>query len=262
MASNSKRTALVTGSTSGIGLAIARAMASQGHNIMLHGFGDSEMIAHLKASMESEFHVEVHTDSTDLRDETGIAALVTRVIDSFGSLDILVNNAGIQHVDLIEDFPAEYWNAIIAVDLSAAFHTTKAALPAMKKAKWGRIINIASAHALVASPGKAAYVAAKHGIAGLTKVIALETARFGITANAIAPGYAWTPLVEKQIPETMQARGMSREEVINNVILSAHATKEFILPEDIASLAVYLTTDAAKGITGSILTIDGGWTAA
>jgi 3-hydroxybutyrate dehydrogenase len=262
MSSNSKRTALITGSTSGIGLAIARALAGQGHAIMLHGFGDAETISHLKANMESEFQVEVHTDSTDLRDEAGIRALVAQVIDSFGSLDILVNNAGIQHVDLIEDFPAEYWNAILAVDLSAAFHTTKAVLPSMKKAKWGRIINIASAHALVASPGKAAYVAAKHGIAGFTKVTALETARFGITANAIAPGYAWTPLVEKQVPEIMQARGMSREDVINNVILSAHATKEFILPEDIASLVVYLTTDAAKGITGSVLSIDGGWTAA
>lgn len=256
------KTALVTGSTSGIGLGIARAFAKEGANIVLNGFGDADAIEAARTDVEREFGVRCHYSAADMSDGTAIAAMMVEVEDLFGSIDILVNNAGIQFVSPIEDFPVAKWDQILSINLSSAFHTIRAAVPGMKKRGWGRIINTASAHALVASPYKSAYVAAKHGIAGLTKTVALELATFGITCNAICPGYVWTPLVEKQIPDTMAARKMSKEEVINEVLLKAQPTKQFITIDEVAALAVYLASDAAKGMTGSILTLDGGWTAA
>jgi 3-hydroxybutyrate dehydrogenase len=255
------KVALVTGSTSGIGLAIARAYAREGANVVINGFGDADAIEKERAGIENDFGVEALYSGADMSNGEEIAAMVDEVEDQFGSVDILVNNAGIQFVSEIEEFPIEKWDQIIAINLSAAFHAIRAAVPGMKARKWGRIINTASAHALVASPFKSAYVSAKHGIAGLTKTVALETATFGITANAICPGYVWTPLVEKQIPETMAARGMTREQVINDVLLTAQPTKQFVTVEEIAALAVYLASDNARSITGAILAIDGGWTA-
>jgi 3-hydroxybutyrate dehydrogenase len=255
------KTALVTGSTSGIGLAIARAMAAQGANVVINGFGDAAAIEAERAKIEAEFGVKALYDGADMTDGAAIAAMVANAEKTFGSLDVLVNNAGIQHVAPIDEFPVEKWNQILAINLSAAFHAIRAAAPGMKQRKWGRIISTASAHSLVASPFKSAYVAAKHGIAGLTKTAALELATFGVTVNCISPGYVWTPLVENQIPDTMKARGLTREQVINDVLLESQPTKQFVTSDQVASLAVYLCSDAASQITGANLSIDGGWTA-
>ena len=255
------KVALVTGSTSGIGLAIARAFAEQGANVVINGFGEAAAIEKERAAIEADFGVRALYSGADMSKGAEIAGMVETAIHELGSVDILVNNAGIQFVSPIEEFPVEKWDQIIAINLSAAFHATRAALPGMKARKWGRIINTASAHALVASPFKSAYVAAKHGIAGLTKTVALEAATHGVTCNAICPGYVWTPLVEKQIPDTMAARGLTREQVINDVLLTAQPTKAFVTVDEIAAYAVFLASDAAKSITGALLTIDGGWTA-
>jgi 3-hydroxybutyrate dehydrogenase len=255
------KSALVTGSTSGIGLAIARAMAAQGANVTINGFGDAAGIEKERSGIEKEFGVKAIYSAADMTKPAEIADMVKTSEKTFGSLDVLVNNAGIQFVSPIEDFPIEKWDQIIAINLSAAFHAIRAAVPGMKSRKWGRIISTASAHSLVASPFKSAYVTAKHGIAGLTKTVALELATFGVTCNCISPGYVWTPLVEKQIPDTMKARGMTEEQVKRDVLLAAQPTKEFVTVDEIASLAVYLCSDAAKAITGANLSIDGGWTA-
>jgi 3-hydroxybutyrate dehydrogenase len=255
------RNALVTGSTSGIGLAIARALAKDGANIVINGMGDPAVIEQQRASIEKDFGVKAFYNGADMTKPAEIAAMVKDAQERLGSLDILVNNAGIQYVSPIEHFPIEKWDAIIAINLSAAFHAIRAAVPDMKAKKWGRIISTASAHSLVASPFKAAYVSAKHAIAGLTKTVALELATFGVTVNCISPGYVWTPLVEKQIPDTMKARNMTREQVVNDVILAAQPTKQFVTTEQVAALAVYLCSDAAAQITGANLSIDGGWTA-
>ena len=255
------KVALVTGSTSGIGLAIARAYAKQGADIVINGFGDKDGIEKERSGIESDFGVRALYSGADMSKGPEIVAMIADAEAKLGSVDILVNNAGIQFVSPIEDFPPEKWDQIIAINLSATFHAIRAAVPGMKARKWGRIVNTASAHALVASPFKSAYVSAKHGIAGLTKTVALETATFGITANAICPGYVWTPLVEKQIPETMAARGMTKEQVINDVLLHAQPTKQFVTVEEVADLAVYLASNSARSITGAIIPIDGGWTA-
>jgi 3-hydroxybutyrate dehydrogenase len=247
----SGKRALVTGSTSGIGLAIARALAAEGAEVTLNGFGDAAEIARLREELGAR-----HVDA-DLTTTAGVEALMAEA----GPVDVLVNNAGMQHVAPVEDFPPEKWDAIIALNLSAAFHTARLAVSHMKERGWGRIIATASAHSLVASPFKSAYVAAKHGIAGLTKVLALELARHGVTANCISPGYVWTPLVENQIPDTMAARGMTREQVINDVLLAPQPTKKFVQPEEVAALAVFLCRDEAQNINGANYTIDGGWTA-
>jgi 3-hydroxybutyrate dehydrogenase len=257
-----KRHALVTGSTSGIGLAIARALARDGADVVINGMGDAARIEAERAGIETEFGVKAYYNGADMTKPAEIAAMVADAQAKMGSLDILVNNAGIQYVSPIEDFPAEKWDAIIAINLSAAFHAIRAAVPGMKAQKWGRIVSTASAHSLVASPFKSAYVAAKHGLTGLTKTVALELATFGVTANCISPGYVWTPLVESQIPDTVKARGMTRDQVINDVILAAQPTKQFVTAEQVASLAVYLCSDAAAQVTGANLSIDGGWTAA
>jgi 3-hydroxybutyrate dehydrogenase len=257
----SKRNALVTGSTSGIGLAIARAFAQEGANVMINGMGDAAAIETERANIEKEFGVKAFYNGADMTKPAEIAAMVQDAQGKLGSLDILVNNAGIQFVSPIEEFPIEKWDAIIAINLSAAFHAIRAAVPGMKAQKWGRIVNTASAHSLVASPFKSAYVSAKHGIAGLTKTVALELAQFGVTANCISPGYVWTPLVEHQIPDTMKARNLTREQVIHDVLLAPQPTKQFVTSEQVASLAVYLCSDAAAQITGANLSIDGGWTA-
>ena len=256
------KSALVTGSTSGIGLAIARAMAAQGANVTINGFGDKAAIEKERSGIEKEFGVKAVYSPADMTKPAEIADMVKTAEKTFGSLDVLVNNAGIQFVSPIEDFPIDKWDQILAINLSAAFHAIRAAVPGMKSRKWGRIISTASAHSLVASPFKSAYVTAKHGLAGLTKTVALELATFGVTCNCISPGYVWTPLVEKQIPDTAKARGMTEEEVKRDVILAAQPTKEFITVDEIASLAVYLCSDSAKAITGANLSIDGGWTAA
>jgi len=255
------KTAVVTGSTSGIGLAMARGFAAEGANILINGFGKSEEIEAERAAIEADFGVRALYSGADMSKGAEIAAMIAEAEAAFGSVDILVNNAGIQFVSPVEDFPIEKWDAIIAINLSAAFHAIRAALPGMKARKFGRIINTASAHALVASPFKSAYVSAKHGIAGLTKTVALEAATFGVTANAICPGYVWTPLVEKQIPETMAARGLTKEQVINDVLLHAQPTKQFVTSEEVAAVAVFLASDMARSITGVILPVDGGWTA-
>jgi 3-hydroxybutyrate dehydrogenase len=255
------KTAVVTGSTSGIGLAYARAFASAGANIVLNGMGAPADIEKERSAIETDFKVKAVHSPADMTKPAEIAEMVALGEKTFGSVDILVNNAGIQFVSPIEDFPPEKWEAIIAINLSSAFYGMRAAIPGMKKRGWGRIINTASAHSLVASPFKSAYVSAKHGIAGLTKTAALEVATFKITVNCISPGYVWTPLVEKQIPDTAKARGMTEEQVKRDVILAAQPTKEFVTVDEVASLAVYLCSDAAKAITGANLSIDGGWTA-
>ena len=250
------KVALVTGSTSGIGLAIAKALAGEGAKLMINGFGDPDEIRR-----ECE-ELGALNDGADMSKPTEIERMMQRCADELGPVDILVNNAGIQHVSLVEDFPPEKWDAIIAINLSSAFHTSRLAVPAMKQKQWGRIVNTASAHSLIASPNKSAYVAAKHGIAGFTKSVALETAKDGITANCISPGYVWTPLVEKQIPDTMKTRGLTREQVMNDVLLAAQPTKRFVTPEEVASLALFLCREEARSITGTNLSMDGGWTAA
>lgn len=255
------KTALITGSTSGIGLGIARAFAREGANVVLNGFGDASEIESLRAGIEREFGVKARYDGADMSNASAIEAMMAKILDEFGSVDLLVNNAGIQHVAPIEEFPPAKWDAIIAINLSAAFHTIRLALPQMKARKFGRIINVASAHALVASPFKSAYVAAKHGIAGLTKTVALEGAEHGVTANAICPGYVLTPLVEKQIPDTAKARGISEAAVVRDVLLAAQPTKQFVTVDQVAGLALYLACDAAASTTGTIIPIDGGWTA-
>lgn len=247
---NNKR-ALVTGSTSGIGLAIARALAGEGAEVVLNGFGEQSMIDGLCKELGAR---HVGADLTT-------AAGAERLMGEAGPIDILVNNAGMQHVAPVEEFPPEKWDAIIALNLSSAFHTSRLAVPHMKAAGWGRIICTASAHSLTASPFKAAYVSAKHGLAGLVKTLALELAQHNITANCISPGYVWTPLVEQQIPDTMAARGMTREQVINEVLLARQPTKKFVRAEDVADMALFLCRDAAQNITGANYTIDGGWTA-
>ncbi|GGC18291.1 3-hydroxybutyrate dehydrogenase [Novosphingobium marinum] len=247
----SGKRAVVTGSTSGIGLAVARALRAEGAQVVLSGFGDEGEIAALCEELEAS-HV-----GSDLSTRAGVEELMARA----GDTDILVNNAGMQHVAPIEDFPVDKWDRIIALNLTAAFDACRLAVPHMKRAGWGRIINIASAHSLTASPFKAAYVSAKHGLAGLTKTLALELAQENITANCISPGYVWTPLVQDQIPDTMKARGMTREEVINDVMLVRQPTKKFVQPEDIGEMAVFLCRDAAANVTGANLNVDGGWTA-
>jgi 3-hydroxybutyrate dehydrogenase len=255
------KNAVVTGSTSGIGLAVARALARDGANVTLNGFGDKAAIEQERAGIEKEFGVKAIHSGADMTKPAEIAEMIATAEKTFGSVDVLVNNAGIQHVSPIEEFPIEKWDQIIAINLSATFHATRAAIPGMKRRKWGRIINTASAHSLVASPFKVAYVAAKHGIAGITKTVALEVATFGITCNCISPGYVWTPLVERQIPDTMKARNMTAEQVKQEVLLAAQPTKQFVTVDQVAALAVYLCSDNASQITGANLSMDGGWTA-
>ena len=255
------KTAIVTGSTSGIGLGIAGALAGAGANIVLNGFGEPEAIAEIVSDLKRKHNVGVLYSDADIADPDAIEAMVEKTREEFGSVDILVNNAGIQHVAPVEEFPVDKWNAILAINLSGAFHTCRLAIPDMKKNSWGRILNVASAHALVASPYKSAYVSAKHGLAGLTKTIALELAEHRITANAICPGYVLTPLVQKQIPEHAKARGISEEAVMRDVLLAAQPTKEFVEVSQIAALATFLCSDDAASITGALLPIDGGWTA-
>jgi 3-hydroxybutyrate dehydrogenase len=256
------RNAVISGSTSGIGLAYARALAKEGANICINGFGDAAAIEAERAGIQKDFGVRCIYNGADMTKGAEIAALVKDAEAKLGSVDILINNAGIQHVAPIEDFPVEKWDQIIAINLTSAFHAMRAAVPGMKARKWGRIINTASAHSLVASPFKSAYVSAKHGIMGLTKTVALETAQFGITVNSISPGYVWTPLVEKQIPDTMKARNLTKEQVINDVLLAAQPTKQFVTVEQVAACAIYLCSDAAANITGTNISMDGGWTAA
>jgi 3-hydroxybutyrate dehydrogenase len=255
------RTALVTGSTSGIGKAIAERFASEGANVMLNGFGDAQAIERQRAELEKQHGVRAAYDAADMTKRAQIAAMVGAAEKAFGRLDILVNNAGIQHVAPVDEFPIDKWDAILAINLSSAFHATRAALPGMKRAKWGRIINIASIHGLVASPFKSAYIAAKHGVVGLTKTVALEVAESGITSNAICPGYALTPIVENQIDDQSKVHGIPKEEVVRQIILANQPTKQFVKLEELAALAVFLASDAAASITGAAITIDGGWTA-
>ena len=250
------KVALVTGSTSGIGLAIARAFAAEGAKVMLNGFGDSAEIETVRNELGAAY------DAADLSDPKQIEQMIRHCTDELGAPDILVNNAGIQHVSPVETFPPEKWDAILAINLSAVFHTTRLTIPAMKQKAWGRIINTASAHSIVASPNKSAYVAAKHGVAGFTKAVALEAARDNVTVNCISPGYVWTTLVENQIPDTMKARNLTREQVVNDVLLAAQPTKRFVTSEEVAAFALFLCRDEAGSITGANLSMDGGWTAA
>ncbi|MDG5489389.1 3-hydroxybutyrate dehydrogenase [Sphingomonas sp. BGYR3] len=256
------KTAIITGSTSGIGLAYAKALAAEGAAVVINGFGDADAIEKERVALAGLSGAGAHYDPADMTKPDQIAAMIERCHAELGGPDIVINNAGIQHVAPIEDFPPEKWDAIIAINLSSAWHMMRAAVPHMKKAGWGRIISTASAHSLVASPNKSAYVAAKHGINGLTKTIALEVAQHGVTVNCISPGYVWTPLVEKQIPDTMATRGLTREQVINDVLLDAQPTKEFVTSEQVAALALFLCRDEAASITGANLSMDGGWTAA
>jgi 3-hydroxybutyrate dehydrogenase len=256
------KTALVTGSTSGIGLGYAKALAAEGANVMINGLGDAAEIEKERAGLEALSGGKALYSDADMTRPASIVSMVKTCTDELGGPDIVINNAGIQFVSPVDEFPDEKWDAIIAINLSSAFHVIKAALPGMKARKWGRIINTASAHSLVASPNKSAYVTAKHGLVGLTKTIALEVATLGITANCISPGYVWTPLVEKQIPDTMKARGMTKEQVMNDVLLAAQPTKQFVTVDQVVALALFLCGDAAASITGANLSVDGGWTAA
>ena len=253
--------AIVTGSTSGIGLALAEAMAQEGARIVLNGLGDPAKIEATRAALSQKYGVEVRYHAADMTKPDQITDMVSSTVKAFGRLDILVNNAGVQHVSPIEDFPTQNWDQIIAINLRSAFHATKAAVPVMKAQKRGRIVNIASAHALVASPFKSAYVAAKHGVLGLTKTVALETATFGVTVNAICPGYVKTPLVEAQIADQAKARGISEDQVMRDVILAAQPTKAFVTFEQLSGLLLYLVSDAGASVNGTALSVDGGWTA-
>ena len=253
--------ALVTGSTSGIGLGIAEGLAKAGVNLVLNGFGDKNDIEALRMRLATDYGVQVLYDGADMSKGSDIARMMSELAAKTGGIDIVVNNAGIQHVSPVEEFPDAKWDAILAINLSSAFHTTKAAMPYMKKRRWGRIVNIASAHGLVASPFKSAYVAAKHGIMGFTKTIALECAEDGVTVNEICPGYVLTPLVEKQIPDTAKARGLTEEQVKKDVLLAAQPTKQFVTVEQIAATTLFLCSDAAASITGSHIAVEGGWTA-
>ncbi len=255
------KNAIVTGSTSGIGLGIATALARQGMNLMLNGFGDLQEIEQIRAGLAETYGVHVLYSDADMSKPAAIEAMVEQAQAAFGQIDVLVNNAGIQHVSPVEDFPPEKWDAILAINLSSAFHTTRLLLPGMKARGWGRIINLASAHGLVASPYKSAYVAAKHGVIGLTKSVALEVAEEGVTVNAVCPGYVLTPLVEKQIPDTAKARGISEEEVRRDVLLKAQPTKKFVTVEQLGEAVLFLCGDSAASITGTSLSMDGGWTA-
>ncbi|WP_395702745.1 3-hydroxybutyrate dehydrogenase [Aquabacterium sp.] len=255
------KTALVTGSTSGIGLGIARTLAAQGANIILNGFGDKREIEALRRKMAEQHDVQVRYDGADMGRPEAIEDMMGKALSEFDSIDLLVNNAGIQHVAPVDEFPVDKWYAILAINLSATFHTTRLALPAMKRKGFGRIVNVASAHALVASKFKSAYVTAKHGVAGFTKTVALEVAEAGITVNAVCPGYVLTPLVEQQIPDTAKARGISQQEVIRDVLLAAQPTKRFVTVEQVAALTAFLCSDDAASITGAVLPIEGGWTA-
>ena len=255
------RNAVVTGSTSGIGLAIARALAKEGANVTINGFGKPEDIEQARGAIEAEFHVKALHSGADMTKPDEIAGMIGEAETAFGAVDILINNAGVQFVSPVEDFPVAKWDQIIAINLSSAFHAIRAATPGMKARGWGRIVSTASAHSKVASPFKSAYVAAKHGIAGLTKTVALELATSGVTVNCISPGYVWTPLVEAQIPDTMKARGLTRQQVIDDVLLEAQPTKQFVTTDEVAAFVVFLCSDAAKQITGANLSIDGGWTA-
>ena len=255
------RTALITGSTSGIGLAYAKALAGEGCNIVLNGFGDPAMIEQERLALEEVSGGKVLYCGHDLTKVDQIEAMMAQATEAFGGVDILINNAGLQHVAPVEDFPLDKWDLIIALNLTSAFHTTRLAVPHMKAQKWGRIIQTASAHSLTASPFKSAYVTAKHGLAGFTKTVALELATFGVTANCISPGYVWTPLVESQIPDTMKARGMTHEQVMNDVLLAGQPTKQFVTVEQVAATALFLCSDAAANITGANISVDGGWTA-
>ena len=256
------KTAIVTGSTSGIGLAIARAFAAEGANVVINGLGDAAAIEAERAGIERDFGTGCQYSDANMLSGPAIRAMVAHAEQEFGAVDILVNNAGIQFVSPIETFPADKWEQIIAINLTAAFHAIQAALPGMRRRKWGRIINTASAHSKVASPFKSAYVSAKHGIDGLTKTVALEAAADGVTVNCVSPGYVWTPLVEQQIPETMASRGLTRDQVIQDVLLHAQPTKQFVTVEEVAGTCVFLCSKAAINITGANIMIDGGWTAA
>ncbi len=255
------KTAIITGSTSGIGLGIAKGFANEGINIVLNGFGDFEAIEKERKKIEG-MGVKCIYNNADMTKPDEITAMVNEAVKHFGAVDILVNNAGIQHVSPVEEFPPEKWDAIIAINMSSAFHATRAVIPHMKKQGWGRIINIASAHGLVASPYKSAYVTAKHGLLGFNKTVALEVAQDNITSNAICPGYVLTPLVEKQIPDTAKARGITEEEVKRDVLLAAQWTKKFVSVEEIAGTVLFLCSEHAQNITGTHISIDGGWTAA
>jgi 3-hydroxybutyrate dehydrogenase len=257
----SGKTALITGSTSGIGLAYAKALATEGANVVINGFGDKDAIEAERLNLEKLSGAKAIYSDADLTRVDAIEAMMKTAADTFGGVDILINNAGMQHVGPIEDFPIDKWDLIIALNLTAAFHTVRLAIPYMKAKKWGRIIATASAHSLVASPFKSAYVTAKHGLAGFHKTVALELATFGITANCISPGYVWTPLVEGQIPDTMKARNMTRDQVINDVLLAGQPTKQFVTAEQVAAIAINLCRDDAAQVTGSNISIDGGWTA-
>lgn len=255
------KTALITGSTSGIGLGYARALAAEGANVMINGFGDQAIIEGYVSELAAASAGGALHSGADMTKPEEIRAMVADCAAKLGSPDILINNAGIQHVAPIDEFPDDKWDAVLAIILSSAFHATKAALPGMKAKGWGRVINTGSMHSLVASPYKVAYNAAKHGIAGLTKTVALEVATQGITVNNICPGYVWTSLVENQIPDTMKARGLTRDQVINNVLLANQPQKQFVQVEQLAALALFLCRDEASAITGANLSVDGGWTA-
>ena len=256
------KTAVITGSTSGIGLAYAKALAAEGASLVINGFGDADAIEAIRAELAATSGATALYDAADMTKPDEIAALIDRAVAETGRIDIAINNAGIQHVSPIEDFPDDKMEAIVRINMTSAWHVMKAVVPHMKARGWGRIISTASAHSQVASPNKSAYVMAKHGLVGLTKTVALETATHGITVNCISPGYVWTPLVEAQIPDTMKARGLTRDQVMNDVLLAAQPTKEFVTPEQVAALALVLCRDEAKAITGANLSVDGGWTAA
>jgi 3-hydroxybutyrate dehydrogenase len=262
MSSNFKgQVALITGSTSGIGLGIAEALAAAGARLVINGFGPAAEIEDTRARLTAQYGTEVAYDAADMSRPEAIELMMRSTLERFGRIDVLVNNAGIQHVAQVEEFPLAKWDAILAINLSAAFHTIRLAVPAMKRQGFGRIVNVASAHALVASPFKSAYVAAKHGIAGLTKTVALEVAENNITVNAVCPGYVLTPLVQKQIPDTARARGITEEEVVRNVLLAAQPTRKFVTVEEVAALVLFLSGPSAASITGAVLPIEGGWTA-